>query len=526
VQQSILAYIRKHALLKAGDRVGVAVSGGADSVSLLLTMLDLRAELGILLSVVHFNHLIRGDASDADQQFVADLAKIHKLDLHSSSANAPRFAEQTKESLETAARELRYNYFRELLEKGIVSKVATAHTMNDQAETVLMRFLRGAGTKGLAGIYPEKSEASGGIIRPLLQTTRADVEAFLQSRGQPWREDSTNADRSHTRNQLRHDLLPLIAKDYNPAIAETLSRSAEVARAEEEYWQTETARLLPLVVLHGKPVRGGGRQSTTHTEHRISALSIEALSRQPLALQRRLIRAAAETLGIPLDSAHVEQILDVAASGTACELPDGWRAQRSFRELRFERSEKPTADGKAHYECPLPIPGQVPIPNGNLVVHAHLLPGLAEIEGYNHRTLPERHSGNGTANSGQGQKSPSGGGLELFSGEQSAGPLESLGKFSGSLTLRSWRPGDRFRPAHSKAEKKIKELLQDMKIPAAERAGWPVIAAGQKIIWVRGTRPLKLWVADTTAGGHLQSLVIEAIEIARQTSLKQGGTSE
>jgi tRNA(Ile)-lysidine synthase len=513
VQHSILSYIRKHALLKPGDRVSVAVSGGADSVSLLLALLELRAELGILLSVVHFNHKIRGAAADADEQFVAELAKQYQLDFHCAEGDAPLRAEQNKESLETAARELRYGYFRELLANGVADKIATAHTLDDQAESVLMRFLRGAGTRGLAGIYPERKEGEGSIVRPLLEITRAQVEEFLKSRGQLWREDATNVDRAHTRNKLRHELLPLLAREYNPAISETLARTAAVARAEEEYWEAETARLLPLVLLHGKPVRGGGRQSGT--KDKVSGLSIEALNLQPLALQRRLIRAAAMKLGIPLDISHVEDVLAVATSGTACELPAGWRVQRSFRELRFEQtaaiSQKPA---KCSYKCALPIPGEVSVPGGNLVVHALLLPVEGEIRAYNHRTLPDRLPVDNADKVGGAVSPAIGKSLELLCGEDAA-QLESLGVVQGELTLRNWRPGDRFRPAHSGSEKKVKELLQDLKVPQADRVGWPVISAGERLVWVLGTRPIKLWVAEDT---RLYSLVIEAREIAQQTS--------
>jgi tRNA(Ile)-lysidine synthase len=498
VQRSVLSNIRQHDLLRAGDRVGVAVSGGADSVALLLALLDLRTELGVLLSVVHFNHQIRGAAADTDQRFAADLAKQHGLEFHFGCGDAPLRAEQQKESLESAARELRYGFFRELLSSGVVNKIATAHTLNDQAESVLMRFLRGAGTRGLAGIYPEKREGEGSIVRPLLTVTRAQVEEFLNSRGQAWREDATNLDCAHTRNKVRHQLLPLLANDYNSAIVEALARSAEVARAEEEYWQAETARLLPIVMLHGKPARGGGRRSTQQID---LALGIEALKRQPLALQRRLIRAAAETLGLKLDLLHVEDVLAVADSDTACELPEGWRVQRSFRELRFEQALAAKAkSSKTHFECLVPIPGQASVPGGNLVVHAHLLPVGTEGRAYNHRTLPDGLSGNPADNDSVGK-------WELLYGE-AVGQLQSLGAV-GELVLRNWRPGDRFRPAHSGSEKKVKDLLQELKVPQSERASWPVVAAGKQLIWVRGTRPIKLWVAKD---GDLHRLVIDETE--------------
>jgi tRNA(Ile)-lysidine synthetase-like protein len=197
--------------------------------------------------------------------------------------------------------------------------------------------------------------------------------------------------------------------------------------------------------------------------------------------------------------------------------------QRSYRELRFERtaaiSPKPT---KSSYECALPLPGAAPIAGRNLVVHALLLPVEGEIRAYNHRTLPDRHSvDNADKVVGADYCSP-GKHLELLCGED-VGQLESLAVIQGALTLRNWRPGDRFRPAHSGSEKKVKELLQDLKVPQSDRAGWPVIAAGERLVWVHGTRPIKLWVAEDA---KLYSLVIEAREIAQQTSQDQGGFIE
>jgi tRNA(Ile)-lysidine synthase len=194
-----------------------------------------------------------------------------------------------------------------------------------------MRLVRGAGTRGLAGIYPEQKDLK--IIRPLLGFRRHEIEEYLKSIGQSWREDESNADPQHTRNRIRHELLPLLAKDYNPSITEALARTADVARDEEEYWAADVKKLAPFVFREGKPVRGGGRANSLEKE---LAVDISALLRQPLPLQRRLLRAAAEQLGISMDILHVESALAVANAETkACELPGGWRLERSHRELRF-----------------------------------------------------------------------------------------------------------------------------------------------------------------------------------------------
>ena len=172
MEQAVVDYIRKHKLLQAGDRVGLAVSGGADSVALLRLLVGLRRELGAVLAVVHFNHQLRGEESDADERFVADLAARHSLELHSASGDVAKHAAEKHLSVETAAREMRYTYFRRLLAESRLNRIATAHTLDDQAETVLLRLVRGAGTRGLAGIYPQlllvgsrSAEESGPHVR-------------------------------------------------------------------------------------------------------------------------------------------------------------------------------------------------------------------------------------------------------------------------------------------------------------------------------------------------------------------------
>jgi tRNA(Ile)-lysidine synthase len=438
---AVLAYIRKHALLKAGDRMGVAVSGGADSVALLRLLLELRSEIGIVLSVVHFNHQLRGADSDGDAQFVADLARHHKLDLHCESADTAAYAAQKHLSIETAARELRYQYFRRLLGEARLNRIATAHTLDDQAETVVLRIVRGAGSRGLAGIYPQLSVAgleSATIVRPLLATKHKDLEAYLQSLGQPWREDASNRDLRHARNRVRHGILPRLERFLNPAVRQALAETAEIARAEESYWQGEVARVLPQI---WTPPSG--------------TLNSAALLVLPLAVQRRIVRAACESLGLRLEFRHVEEILALASSpdSKSTELPAGWVVSRKKHSLCLERKLVAAA---SDYEYPLPIPGSTPVPEVNSRFQTLLVP-KNRVEEYNPDHLLNR---------------------------------ALLGK---ELRVRNWRPGDRFWPAHTKAPKKIKELLPGRDSAGPERKLWPVVVDGSEIIWARGfPTPAKL----------------------------------
>jgi len=431
--QSVLHYIRRNQLLKAGDRVGVAVSAGADSVALLRLLLELRKELGIVLSVIHFNHKLRGAEAESDEQFVANLAHQNKLELRRESGDVEGYAAQKHLSLEAAGREMRYEYFSRLLEKWL-DRVATAHTLDDQAETVLLKMVRGAGTRGMAGIYAQLSVngfrfSEKTIVRPLLGTRRKELEAYLRELEQGWREDSSNRDLRHSRNRVRHGIMPRLERHLNPAVRETLSEVAEIARAEEEYWQQQVALVLPQAWNEG-------------------ALQLSVLYDFPLALQRRVVRAACESLGLKLEFQHVDDILHVAGDaelGKSGMLPGRWTVSRTATELRFARADSDKAS--PDYEYSLRVPGRIKVPETGTWFEAAL---VSPHGGYNLDHL-----------------------------------LDSamLGK---ELRVRNWRAGDRFWPTHTKSPKKIKQLLQELHITGLERKLWPVVVRGADVVWVRG----------------------------------------
>ena len=443
--QIVLGYIRKHDLLAPGDQVGVAVSGGADSVALLRLLLDLRKELGIVLSVVHFNHKLRGAEAEADERFVADLAQQDKLEFHCASGDVAECAAKKHMSLEAAGRELRYQYFRRLLLEGNLTRIASAHTLDDQAETVLLRLVRGAGSRGLAGIYPQLSVAGSqfsekprgaAIVRPLLSVKRKDLEAYLSKINQAWHEDKSNRDLRHARNRVRHGILPRLERNLNPAVREVLAETAEIARAEEEYWEKETQHILT------SAWQGGARQGSLRTA---------VLGDLPLAIQRRVVRAAAESSGLRLEFRHVEEILSLLSkqphSSKSVGLPDGWTVLLHRGELRFDIKCGTTKP--ADYEFRLPVPGVIEVPQAGSRFEAVLI--SRNVSGvYNPEDLLDR------------------------------------AQLSGELRVRNWRAGDRFWPAHTKAPKKIKELLQDRRLTGRDRKLWPVVVSGSEIIWVRG----------------------------------------
>jgi tRNA(Ile)-lysidine synthase len=434
VLQKLLSYIRERKLIRAGERVGIAVSGGADSVALLRAMLELREELGIVLSVVHFNHGIRGAEGDADAEFVARLAKEYTLHLHQASGVVPHFAKKWRVSTEAAARRLRYDLFRAVLAEGSVQKIATAHTRDDQAETVLLRILRGAGTRGIAGIHPVLKVEKGLIIRPMLEISRAEVEAYLKSIGQEWREDSTNADVAFSRNRVRHELLPLLERDYNPNIRKILSETAEVARDEDAFWDALVERMA---------------KDAIETKDGVIFINLGGAAAESLAVQRRLLRRAAEDAGLQLDFHHGEEVLGLLEKnkGTEIELPDGWRAKRvgeSTVALSLEEAGEP-----AGYSFEVTVPSETAIAPVRTLVRLTIVHRNADSGRYNPASLLD------------------------------------AAKLKQPLVLRNWQPGDRMRPLHRGSEEKLKRLFQEKKVPQEDRGLWPVLVSGDQVVWAK-----------------------------------------
>jgi tRNA(Ile)-lysidine synthase len=435
----LLKTIRRQESIRAGDRVAVAVSGGADSVALLRLLVEIHADLGILLSVAHVNHKLRGEESDEDECFVAALAGQLGLELHSTVAPLP----PTRESgTEAAARQLRYDFFCQLARAQCASKIATAHTLDDQSETVLLRILRGTGLRGLSGIHPclilkQQGRVFGKVVRPLLGFRRAELEQFLLGLGQTWREDSSNRDLSFLRNRVRHLVVPVLKESFGATAVENLADLAEIARAEEEHWNQSHPEIH---VFRGPSPGKSGPAS----------VEIARLGSLPLAAQRRLVREWLETNAVTVSFRIIEEVLELARgpAGKRVEFAGGYALRRTQRDLRFEPARKKLR--RAEYEYRLPVPGQIEVPELGIRIEA-VLAGRKSIPESEHERLldPEQL------------------------------PQE--------VRIRNWRPGDRFWPSHTKSEKKMKELLADRRISGTDRKRWPVaVAEGIGLVWARG----------------------------------------
>ena len=404
----VLKTISRYNMLPPGARVIVAVSGGADSVCLLHVLKELFPEA--VAGVAHFNHKWRAEASDEDEQFVAQMARPLPF-FRGEGVPAPG-------NLEQNARRARLAFF-----KSLGATVALGHTRDDQAETVLFRFLRGSGLTGLSGIAP----AANGIIRPLLEVTRAEVEQYLRARNIPWREDSTNADRSFARNRIRHELLPQLARDWNPNITDALANLADLAYEEEQYWGLVSESFASTRML----THGGSEEAGVE-------LRADALSTVPRALARRLIRRAISLAKGDLrqiDFHHVEAVRNLRRR---VKLP-GLTVTRSFEWIRFA-----AADPAPPTPLPITPPGKFPSPDGLTEICVDVTQANA---------------------------------CDTLSMEacQICSPLE----------LRGWRPGDHYRPQGHSRDQKIQEMFQKARVPSWRRASWPILTCGEKILWAR-----------------------------------------
>lgn len=407
-----------------GARLGVAVSGGADSTALL----DILQRLGYNLHILHVNHQLRGAESEGDEQFVRELGRQRGIPVEVLRAEPPTAGE----NLEQALRRIRYEFFDQARRALGLDRVATGHTLSDQAETVLLRLARGAGGQGLCGIHPVTGQ---GIIRPLLEVSRPEIRAYLLERGLPWREDSSNANLQLGRNRIRSEILPMMRQALNPRVEEALARAAALAWEDEQDWERRAAQAIEDL----GPLR--------------MPLTVEArwlLGLGP-ALGRRVIR---RLLGAVAGSErrftwqHIDAVWRLAAAphGSGRLRLPGAEAWRSLGWVRFGAHEEAAPGGSA--KTVLASCGQAQLASWLLLVSS---------------SPPE---GTGACYAE----------VSELDGEAVTFPL----------VLRFWRPGDRFHPAGRKAPVKVKDLFQRAGIPSWERADWPMVESGGRLAWCRG----------------------------------------
>lgn len=429
-------------MLNPGDHVLVAVSGGADSVALLLCLHILARTLPLSLTIAHLNHRIRGQEGDADEDFVRSLSAGLNLPLCSEAIEVKKQAIAGKHNLEELARLKRYEFLRRTARRIGAQKIAVGHNLNDQAETVLFRFIRGSGVEGLSAIHPV---VDGLVIRPLLECSRKEIVEYLKQKGAGYRDDSTNKDVQLARNRIRMELVPYLEKNLNPRLIETLAREAFQSRETWAFIEAEAKQTF------GKLCR---RDDTG------ISMALHDLAGLHPALQKQVLRQALkECLGSlrGVNARLIDGILylcRVGHSGSQIRISRQSIAVRQFDTLLLT---KHSAEQKPSFAYRLEIPGECRIAEAGVIFRSEICntPDLKMIRGnsatqafLDPRTLPE------------------------------------------FLAIRSREPGDRYGgPSH----RKVKKMLIDHKVPLLERSDLPMVAAGRDVIWIPGFRPARAY---------------------------------
>jgi len=465
IRKKVEKFIAEQGLLAPGDKIVVAFSGGADSMAL-LDILARLAAFPLQLVLAHMNHCLRGDESDGDELFAMNMAQKYALPLEISRVDVKALAAEQKLSLEEAGRNARRTYFHKVCEKHSAVAVVLGHHRDDQAETVLLRLIRGAAGSGLTGMQPKSAVSV--FVRPLLCLSRAEIEAYLRKGRLPWREDSSNSDSKFMRNRIRHELLPLL-RSYNPEITECLNQTALALAADEELLEAVVATFWQRIAI------------TSPDEIR---LNLDLLRHEPAAVRKRLYRRAIFILQGNLRRISAQHLAFID---------------------RLSIGEKGS--------------GKLSLPSGVIVVRKYDSLTLTTIPEQITDVTPEL-----TVNGcGSYQLNPD---LTLVIDKVKALPsawLESINNTiyvdSGQLPfpwmIRCFMDGDRIIPFGMKGSKKLKDLFIDKKIPHAVRKTIPLLFCREEIFWICGVQVAENIRISVSSENLLRLRLISASESDR-----------
>ncbi|MDU2239621.1 MAG: tRNA lysidine(34) synthetase TilS [Paenibacillus sp.] len=440
---------RQERLWSPGDVIVVAVSGGVDSTALLHIMKEIAADegLGLHLVCAHLHHGLRGIEADRDAEFVRELAERLGIPFDLGHADVRAYMKETGKGLELAAREKRYEYLHQVAERYGASSIALAHHADDQAETVLMRLLRGSGPSGLSGMRPKRREKNVELIRPLLRIYKTDLLQACRESGLAFVEDSSNLDKELTRNSVRLDVLPFLGQ-YNGQLPESLNRLAELAAAEDDYLQLETSKAYADVV---------------RTEEGILSFSASLFATLHVALQRRLIKLILNYLPLSTEDRDFVKI-EAIRQGTIQDRPTTWSLDlgggvKCVREYDMIRMIPPAVESRIpHYTYLVEqFPAEVPIEGTGQSLRMMRL-------GAGREGVLAKAEGNNEA---------------IFDADEMVYPL----------TVRSRLPGDAMKVLGLNGSKKVKDIFIDAKIPPSLRSRIPIVTdATGRILWIPGVR--------------------------------------
>ncbi|MBI4330713.1 MAG: tRNA lysidine(34) synthetase TilS [Chloroflexi bacterium] len=465
-------FIRRNAPARPGEKWLVGVSGGADSVCLLHLLCQIHEGLGISLHAVHLDHGLRGAEAESDAAYVAGLAHRLKVPLVSAKQDVPAFQKEHHLSPEEAAREVRYLFFHQQALSLGAARVALAHTLDDQAETVLLHLVRGAGGRGLRGMAARQewhsplTGAQLSVVRPLLEVSRAETEACCRAHDLNPREDSSNRSPRFLRNRVRSGLLPLL-KQINPRTPEVLARAARLLSEEQDAFASLSSPLMARLV---------------QTENGRVAIDIPGLLAQPVGIQRYLLRAAYALLSghlRDLEAQHIERmrLLLTGAAGRLVNLPGGIIFLKDYRKALLSAGGQVTAPGP-----PPPAPSALAVP------------GLTTAIGYRWRAR---------------LVSPLEVNLHQVDPYRACLDAAAAGR---DILVRFRQPGDRFQPLGMTGEKKLQDFMVDARIPRRLRPRVPIVCSPAGILWVTGYRiDHRARVTDATR----EVLLLEAEEVGR-----------
>ena len=432
VVQEVSRFARANDLFHRGDSVLAAVSGGVDSVVMLDVLAFIADEWGLVLRIVHINHLLRGRESDADENFVRALAERYGIPISVERVETKKFAATKKLSTQEAARELRYEFFFRMLTSCKAQSVATAHTANDNAETMLMNLLRGTGIDGVAGIPIRRNENS--IVRPLLSVSRQEIAAYAKQKKLAFREDSSNASDKYSRNYLRRNIIPLLEKRINPSLIRTMSQSSAVFRNCAEYLDGQVRRAF----------------SAAAAEKNDGVfLGVDALMNEHPYIRQMVIHSLFLGKGIELSFDRIAALLALidAEKGSRADCGNGWVAEKESGQIFIFQS-------------------------GTLAPFSYLLNSEGTLKGGSFSLSVEKCG-----------RIPN-----KLTAHTSTEEYVDARKVRFPLRVRSWKEGDAFVPLGMRSRKKVSDLFVDMKISRVRKEAIPIVESNGDILWVAGCR--------------------------------------
>lgn len=455
----VLNTIRNNKMFNVGDKVVVAISGGPDSICLLHVLHAIKDELGIDLVAAHINHCLRGDEANEDEEYVKAFCKSLGIRCFVKRENIEKVSMENKISTEMAGREVRYAFFEEILTKVQGNKVAIAHNSNDQAETVLMRIMRGTGLEGLVGIKAVRDKV---FVRPIIDISRKEIEEYCKENNLNPRIDKSNLETIYTRNKVRLELIPYIEKNFNPHIIETLNKFSSSMKDDSEY--------ITKISIEKYNIYCKNREDKVIID--------KSAFKEHISILSRIIRMALKEIKgnlYNLEKKHIEEVIYIQKgnTGRTIMLPEGIRVLNNYGNISLYSEQHKSTKDIHQREYILKVDSENKLNEIGLSIHLKVI---------NAQSIEELNKKNS---------------IKYF----------DYDKIIGKIKLRYRKIGDKFMPFGMKGSKKLKDLFIDLKIPKDERDDIPLILFGEEIAWIVGYRISEKFKIDKNTKNILQIII-------------------